>query len=134
MGDVHFLPSNSVSRPTYLLGTKYPLIGYEVPIYWVRKGWVVHFLLEIQLVPISWVPRGGPLFFFGNFSWYRVPKGVVPSDFFQISVGTRYQNGWVVHFFLQIQLVPIFGYGSVPNMLTPPLNPHALSHIRQGTE
>ena len=63
---------------------------------------------------------GGTLLFFQNFSWYRVPKGVVPSDFFQISVGTRYQNGWVVHFFLQIQLVPTFGYGLVPNILTPP--------------
>ena len=114
--------------------SKYPFFG-------VPNGWVVHFFLWIQLVPIFWVPnlpngwypiifskfqlvpgtkRGGPLWFFQNFSWYRVPKGVVPSDFFQISVGTRYQNGWVVHCFLEIQLVPNFGYGLEPNILTPP--------------
>ena len=111
-----------------------------VPIFWVPNGWVVHFLpLNSVSTHFLGYQMGGPLLFFPNFSWYRVPKGVVPSDFFQISVGTgyqkgwspliffqisvgtRYQNGWVVHFFLQIQLVPTFGYGLLPNILTPPL-------------
>ena len=58
--------------------------------------------------------------FFPNFSWYRVPNWMVPKKFFQISVSTGYQIGWVVQFFFQIQLVPIFGYGLVPKHFDPP--------------
>ena len=60
-----------------------------VPIYWVPNGWVVHFFLGIQLVPI----------FLGT-------KWVVPYYFFQISVGTGYQKGWSPLIFSKFQLVP----------------------------
>ena len=87
-----FFSLNSVS--THFLGTKWS--KWVVPYYFFKisvgtgyqNGWSPLIFSKIQLVPGT--KRGGPLWFFPNFSWYQVPKWVGGPFFSSNSVGTQF--------------------------------------------